>query len=127
LAKQKAPVPNWSKLARKLLGDDFFEEIIEAKNEQVPFADVYQGKREVIVVVDLPGIEDPKLLDLRMDGDVLLIQGVFPSPYEAYEAAQLERKRGVFQKRVPLGEKVDEKKRVIRYRKGVLEIRFPRI
>jgi HSP20 family protein len=124
---------HWNHLARQLLGEDFFEEMAEVakSNEpdihQYPNADVYHGKNEVIVVVELPGMEDINSLDLHIEGDTLLLKGYFPNPYQSYQISHAERVRGTFQKTIPLGVVVSPKYTHARYRKGILEIRFPKM
>ncbi len=117
----------WYQLARMFLGEEFFHDFITAKNNNLPFADVYHSKSEVIVVVDLPGIEDIGSLDARIEGDNLVLKGSFPSPYQGYESFLSERKQSTFQKIIPLGAAVSNKQTFSRYRKGILEIRFPKI
>lgn len=117
----------WHHLARQFLGEDFFDGMLENRKVQDPLVDVYHGKNEVIVVMDLPGMEGIHSLDLRIEGDTLLVKGDFPSPYHAYQAILVERKRGNFQKVIPLGANVSHQYTSARYRKGVFEIRFPKL
>ncbi|SEN66365.1 Hsp20/alpha crystallin family protein [Lihuaxuella thermophila] len=116
----------WNQLARQFLGEDFFADVLEAARGTYPCIDVYHGKNEVIVVIDLPGIEDINSLDLGVDGDTFYIKGYFSTPYQAYSSAMIERKRGEFQRTVSLGVQVSPKCTSARYRKGVLELRFPK-
>ncbi|SFI57620.1 Hsp20/alpha crystallin family protein [Thermoflavimicrobium dichotomicum] len=118
----------WNQLARMFLGDDFFEEMISVKNNTtLPNADVYHTKTEVIAVIDLPGIEDIKSIDVQIEGDKLVIKGAVTSPYQAYQVLLNERMKGSFQKVIPLGTMVSNKQPFARYRKGVLEIRIPKL
>jgi HSP20 family protein len=124
---------HWNQLARQLLGDDFFDEMAavakshEPSLDSYPNADVYHGKNEVIVVVELPGMEDINSLDLHVEGDTLLLKGYSPNPYQSYQISHTERVRGTFQKKIPLGVVVSPKYTHARYRKGILEIRFPKL
>lgn len=118
---------NWHELARQFLGDDFFEEIQTSVNKEEPAADVYHGQNEVIVVINLPGLENVHSLELRIEGENLWLQGDFPTPYQGYRTILSERKKGRFQKVIPLGTFVSKKYTHARYRRGVLEIRFPKI
>jgi HSP20 family protein len=114
-------------LARSFLGDDFFNELgeITASNTPSgPATDVYQSHNEVIVVINLPGMENIHTLDIRVEGTDLKLQGSLESPYQAYEATLMERKRGVFERVVPLGVKVVPRYESARYKKGVLELRY---
>lgn len=117
----------WYQLARQFLGEDFFKEMTNESFNKTPYADVYEGKNEVIVVMDLPGMENINSLDIRIEGETLLIKGYVPSPYQSYRTISTERKSGEFQKTISLGTPVSPKFSSARYRKGVLEIRFPRL
>jgi HSP20 family protein len=116
----------WNHLVRHFLGEDFFEDIVGAVRKQEPLTDVYHGKREVIVVVDLPGLERVEAVKMQVEGDTLHLRGEFPTPYRGYEVQIAERKKGEFHKQIPLGTTVSRNSSTMRYRKGVLEIRFPK-
>lgn len=113
-------------LARAFLGDDFFNEMgqITSTSPSDPTADVYHSRNEVIVVVNLPGMENIHTLDIQVEETDLKLKGSFESPYQAYEATLMERKRGVFEKVIPLGVKVLPRYEAARYKKGVLELRY---
>ena len=123
LASRKLP---WHELARQFLGDDFFEEMQTAVHQEEPAADVYHGENEVIVVVNLPGLENIHALEMKMEGENLIIQGDYPSTYQGYRPVFSERKKGPFKKVIPLNAGVSKKFTHARYRRGVLEIRFPK-
>lgn len=125
--KSQYATKRWNQLARQFLGDDFFEDILEAAEHKGPVADVYHGKNEVIVVVDLPGMENIHSLEMKVEGETLWLSGQFPSPYHGYRLAFAERSRGEFQKKIDLGVPVSKKVTSARYRRGVLEIRFPKL
>ncbi|MBA4495414.1 Hsp20/alpha crystallin family protein [Paenactinomyces guangxiensis] len=117
----------WNQLARQFLGEDFFADIMSsAVGEKEPCADVYQGKNEVIVVIDLPGVEDINSLEISVEGETMWIKGYFPTPYQAYQQTLAERKSGEFQKAISLGAPVSKQYSSARYRRGILEIRFPK-
>jgi HSP20 family protein len=116
----------WQSLARQFLGEDFFDEIMETAKGHDPRADVYHGPGEVIVVVDLPGIENVRSLKMRVEDETLVIHGTFPTPYDGYEVRVSERKKGEFEKVIPLGARVTTRRASARFRKGVLELRFPK-
>jgi HSP20 family protein len=108
---QNPDFSRWHQLARQFLGDDFFSDIMSAANAKSPCADVYQGKNEVIVVIDLPGVEDVNSLDIQVEGETLWIRGYLPTPYHAYQATLTERKKGEFDKTIPLGATVSKQYR----------------
>lgn len=119
----------WHQIAKDFLGEEFFSDIqqnMKSQEGKGPKADVYHGANEVVVAIDLPGIENVNSIELKVEGDVLWIKGYFPSPYQSYQTTLVERKRGEFQKSIPLGATVS-RKYTARYTRGVLELRFPRI
>lgn len=120
--------PRWQNLAKQFLGADFFNDIMESKRgSSFPPVDVYQGNHEVIVAIDLPGVEEFRSVDLRVEGDQLHISGTIPSPYHGFSVTLSERKQGEFHKQVSLGAYVARKYSSVRYRRGVLEVRYPKI
>lgn len=117
----------WNEFTRHFLGEDFFEDIAKVSAGKEPNADVYVGSSEVIVVIDLPGLEDPQSLDIQINDDELWIKGHFPTPYQGYKVVQTERRRGKFEKNISLGTAVSPKYTHARYKRGVLELRFPKL
>lgn len=113
-------------LARAFLGEDFFHDMSRVSNVSPsdPAADVYHSRNEVIVVINLPGMANIHSLDFTVEDTDLKIKGTLDSPYEAYESSLLERKRGIFERTIPLRDKVHKKFESARYKKGVLEIRY---
>lgn len=115
-------------LARAFLGDDFFQEMSQLSSASAPSAepaaDVYHSRNEVIVVINLPGMENIHTLDFHVKDSDLTIRGSFDSPYEAYDSTLLERKRGSFSRTIPLRERVYPNYTSARYKKGVLELRY---
>ncbi|MBN2911042.1 Hsp20/alpha crystallin family protein [Polycladomyces sp. WAk] len=128
---QQQHFQKWSQLARKFLGDDFWSDVMSAypatsspSSSGGPKADVYHTQNEVIVLVDLPGIEDIHLLDLRIQDDTLYIKGNIPARYANYDATLSERLSGDFERSIPLGATVTRQHSSARYRKGLLEVRL---
>lgn len=119
----------WNQLAKSFLGEDFLDSMlnIHRNNAEEPKADVYHSRHEVIVVLDLPGIEDIHSLQYQIEKSKVVVLGIIPNPYDGFPAYSQQCKRGEFQKEIDLGAEVDGKKCSIRYRRGVLELRFPKI
>ena len=117
----------WAQLASWFLGEDFWSDMEEEAPEYVPKADVYHTQSEVIVLVDLPGVEDINQLQLRTDGQHLMIRGKIPSRYDQLDVSVSERPKGEFQRSIPLGAWVTRRQASARYRRGVLEVRLPKV
>ncbi|WP_044641070.1 Hsp20/alpha crystallin family protein [Risungbinella massiliensis] len=116
----------WNQLARSFLGDDFFESITDQNRtaEVEPKVDVYHSKQEVIVILNLPGVEDMRSMQFEFDRTMLTIYGVIPNPYHGYSPFTQQCPRGEFRKEIELGAEVEPKSKTIRYRRGVVEVRF---
>ncbi|SFX68352.1 HSP20 family protein [Thermoactinomyces sp. DSM 45891] len=121
----------WQQLAKQFLGDEFFQDIVGSQGSKAsssyPAVDVYQGKNEVIVLVNLPGVEEFRAVDIKVEGDQLTISGNVAESYGDHEVIISERKQGPFSKTVSLGAPVARKYKHARYRRGVLELRYPKL
>lgn len=117
----------WAQLASSFLGEDFWADMEEEAPEYIPKADVYHTQSEVIVLVDLPGVEDVRQLQLRTDGQHLHIKGKISSRYDRLDVSVSERPKGEFQRSIPLGAWVTRRQASARYRRGVLEVRLPKV
>lgn len=92
-----------------------------------PAADVYESETELVVHVDLPGI-DPKMVDARVENNVLSIRGErrFKEKYEKETFHRVERSHGVFTRSFALATAVDASKIRATYEAGVLTITLPK-
>jgi HSP20 family protein len=93
-----------------------------------PFADVRETDKEVIVTVDLPGV-DKKDINIEVQGDVLEISAEKKVEAEEERKGYIKRERAYsrFYKSVRLPTEVDETKAEATLNNGVLEIRLPKI
>lgn len=117
----------WAHLFSRFLGEDFWADMESGFFGPVPKADVYHSRNEVIVLVDLPGMDDINQVQLRLDGQNLLIKGTIPSRHDRLHASVSERPKGEFQRSIPLGARVTRHQASARYRRGVLEVRLPKV
>ena len=93
-----------------------------------PPIDVYETRDQLVVAVELPGVEE-KEIHLSMTGDVLSLRGqrgiTSQVPQENYH--RIERWSGTFERHVQLPIPVQADKIRASYRDGVLEIRLPKL
>lgn len=93
-----------------------------------PPIDVYETRDQLVVAVELPGVEE-KEIHLSMTGDVLSLRGqrgiTAQVPQENYH--RIERWSGTFERHVQLPIPVQADKIRASYRDGVLEIRLPKL
>jgi HSP20 family protein len=93
-----------------------------------PSCDVEETDNEVIVKMDVPGINE-KEISLSLSGDNLIIKGERKSEKEDKKkhVHRMERFYGSFERVLPLPLTVDKEKINAEYQKGVLEVHLPKI
>ena len=92
-----------------------------------PPVDVAETTEEILVKVEVPGI-DEKDLSLTLSGDNLLIKGERKAEKEEKDKHfhRKERWQGLFQRVIALPVSVDQEKISAEYKKGVMEIHLPK-
>src|SRR5688572_24583274 len=93
----------------------------------IPAADIYESDHELVVNLDLPGV-DPKLVDLRVENNVLTIRGErqFEEKQNRENYHRVERSYGAFARSFTLSTFVDSEKIRATYKAGVLSITLPK-
>ena len=99
----------WGEMARKFLGNDFWGDMLETMPSSGPKADVYHGHDEVLVLIDLPGVEDISQIQLQVEEDTLLVKGRVNPRHTHYQANLQERFYGDFERRISWGPLSSEK------------------
>jgi|SRR5436190_11842538 len=93
----------------------------------VPAADIYEADEELVVNLDLPGI-DPKMVDVRVENNVLTIRGErqFEQTQKPEAYHRVERSYGAFGRSFTLSTSVNPEKIRASYQSGVLSIVLPK-
>ncbi len=93
-----------------------------------PFADVRETEKEVIVTVDVPGV-DKKDINIEVRGDILEISAEKKLEEVEERRGYIRRERAYnrFYKSMRLPAEVDETKAEASLNNGVLEIRLPKV
>lgn len=93
----------------------------------MPDVDVKETKRDYLVSVELPGV-DEKDLDVRLDGNTLTIRGEKREEKTDKDGGRLhsECHYGAFMRSIPLTTEVDGTKVDATYKKGVLKVKLPK-
>ena len=87
--------------------------------------DVWETDTEVVVEAELPGVTTAAI-ELRLEGDKLVIAGELPAPADdGGTYLRIERYRGPFRRVVPLPAEVGGAPQAS-LRSGVLQVRLPR-
>jgi HSP20 family protein len=92
-----------------------------------PAADIYESENELVVNLDLPGV-DPKMVDIRVENNVLSIRGErqFEDEQNKENFHRVERSYGTFGRAFTLSTAVDADKIRANYKAGVLSITLPK-
>ena len=92
-----------------------------------PSADIYEAENELVVNLDLPGV-DPKMIDIRVENNVLSIRGErqFEDKQNKENFHRVERSYGPFARSFTLSTAVDADKIRASYKSGVLSITLPK-
>ena len=93
----------------------------------VPAADIYESENDLVVNLDLPGI-DPKMVDVRVEHNVLTIRGErqFDQKQNTENYHRVERTYGAFGRSFTLSTPVNPDKIRASYQAGVLSIVLPK-
>jgi HSP20 family protein len=89
-----------------------------------PQVDCYRTEEQVVVVVELPGV-DPESLHLVAGPQGLVVAGERRRPKGPGQYRQMEIEYGAFQRQVTWDEEIDPEGAVARYERGFLTIRLP--
>src|ERR1051326_3793087 len=93
-----------------------------------PTADVFARNGELVVKVDLPGVE-PKDIHVKLDVDELTITGERKLDKEVKEEGyyRKETSYGFFERRMTIPKGIKESDILAKYEDGVLEITMPKV
>jgi HSP20 family protein len=91
-----------------------------------PQVEVSETDKDLRISAELPGIDEKDVEVLMADG-VLTIRGEKKSEVEDKERAFSERYYGRFERRIPLGQDVDEDKVEASFKNGVLTVTVPKM
>jgi HSP20 family protein len=93
----------------------------------MPAADIYESDEDLVVNLDLPGV-DPKMVDVRVENNVLTIRGErqFNQKQNGENYHRVERSYGAFGRSFTLSTSVNPEKIRASYQSGVLTIVMPK-
>jgi len=111
------------RLWERFFGEPTVEEVGAA---WIPPLDVAETKDEVIVTVELPGI-DPSNVEVTLANGVLTIKGEKKHERKDERYHLIERTYGAFTRSLRLPVDVDEEKVKATYKDGVLKIVMPKV
>jgi HSP20 family protein len=93
----------------------------------VPAADMYEDGTDMMIFVDLAGV-DPDQVKVSLENRSIVLSGERPSPSPrgVMRIHQMEIDSGLFRRRIPLPEPVDFDKIQCTYKHGLLRIVLPK-
>ena len=110
------PFREFDRLTQQVLGT--------ASRPAVTPMDAWRDGDEFIVEFDLPGVKADSL-DLDVERNVLTVHAERPELDQSREMVSAERPRGVFSRRLFLGDNLDTDKIEANYHDGVLRLTIP--
>lgn len=129
LMKGKIPNTDWNSIQTKVdqvLGEEFWQDIAEMIPILGPRIDVYETKREVVVLVELPNLESTEDIHITMNGSVMTVSGHIVSYYPVdHHPLITERFFGKFTRKITLPNLVYHDIRA-KYQNGLLTVTLPK-
>ena len=93
----------------------------------VPRADIYETDDEIVVVADMPGV-DENTLDITLENNVLTIDGtVEMEPPEGHALSYAEYRVGDYQRAFSLSNQIDREGIEATVKDGVLRLHLPKV
>lgn len=110
------------------------QEIAESEAERtrarvafVPRVDIYEMDDKIVVLADMPGVDETSV-DITLEKGVLSINGyVEPESPEGYNLGYAEYRVGDYQRSFSLSNEIDQDKIAATVRDGVLNIVLPKM
>lgn len=97
-----------------------------SRKAYVPQADIYETAEDIVVVADMPGI-DEKSVDITLEKNILTINGYVESEApQNYSLAYAEYEVGDYERSFTLSNQIDQEKIEATVRNGVLRLRLPK-
>lgn len=93
----------------------------------IPTTDVFARGKDLVVRLELPGIDPEKDMSVTVEAGELVIRGERKQKEEVKEEHyyRMEASYGAFERQIAVPEGIDENKIVAEYRDGVLEVVVP--
>ncbi len=97
-----------------------------ARKAYVPRVDIFETKNEIVVVADMPGV-DEKSVDITLEKNVLTIDGYVESIRpDNYSLAYAEYEEGDYHRRFTLSDEVERDNIEAAVKNGVLHLHLPK-
>ena len=123
-----------SEETREIQVQDTEKQVAETEAERtrgrpafVPRADIYETEEAIVVVADMPGV-DERSLDITLEKGVLTLNGtVEPEAPEGYSLSYAEYRVGDYTRSFSLSDEIDQEAIEATLKDGVLRLALPKI
>jgi HSP20 family protein len=123
-----------SKESREIQVQDTEKQVAETEAERtrdrpafVPRADIYETEEAIVVVADIPGVDETSV-DITLEKGVLTINGtVEPEQPEGYSLTRAEYRVGDYVRSFSLSNEIDQGNIEAALKDGVLRLNLPKI
>ncbi|MFB8424369.1 Hsp20/alpha crystallin family protein [Priestia megaterium] len=123
---------DWGSIQHKvedMLGNHFWSDLNHILPKRFPNVDLYETDKEGVIVVEVPGLHSTNDIQIKLDANILTVEGNVPYAYEASKQKLKlnERHTGVFSRTVKLPFHYTDEPVRAKYKNGLLEIRLNKI
>jgi len=99
----------------------------KSRKVYVPKIDIYEAKDEIVLVADMPGV-DEKSVDITLDNNILTITGtVEPEVYKDHSITYSEYDTGDYERAFTISDEVDRNKIEALVKQGVVRVTLPKV
>ncbi len=93
----------------------------------VPVADIYEAENDLMVILEMPGVEK-KNVDVRVEDGVLNVEGRLDlAKYQGLQPLYTEYNIGHYARSFRLSSKIDQSKIAAEMKDGVLSLKLPKV
>ncbi|QST00361.1 Hsp20/alpha crystallin family protein [Pontibacillus sp. ALD_SL1] len=118
---------NWRQNMDRFFGEDFWGEFEGILKPTIPQINIYKSDNELLLLVNVPGLENLDDLDIFVDYSILEIRGIISLQSSQKQCIQEEILQGTFERKVELPYPVRGDRMQATYRNGIVVIQLHRM
>ncbi|WP_345242586.1 Hsp20/alpha crystallin family protein [Pontibacillus salipaludis] len=118
---------NWRQNMDRFFGEDFWGEFEGILKPTIPQINMYKSDNELLLLVNVPGLENLDDLDIFVDYSILEIKGIISLQTSQKQCIQEEILQGAFERKVELPYPVRGDRMQATYRNGIVVIQLHRM
>lgn len=118
---------NWRQNMDRFFGEDFWGEFDGILKPTIPQINIYKSDNELLLLVNVPGLENLDDLDIFVDYSILEIKGIISLQSSQKQCIQEEILQGTFERKVELPYPVRGDRMQATYRNGIVVIQLHRM